>query len=183
MASRDLPAFTHESEAAYNQDAAQVLGAWCLDRANLSPSGSTQIEPCDIARLREDGTLELIHVKIGTASTTLSHAFNQGANSAVLLRDSEPQAALLSLLNTTDEISAAVAEALKARKVLVTFAIVTHRPEERRSANLPLFSQISLDRQIRTLSRADIDARFVFIPDLTNKSGVPRKDLKAKLNG
>ena len=97
----DLPDFSHDSEASYNQDAAEALGAWCLDRSNVSPAGSTQIEPCDIARLREDGRLELIHVKIGTASSTLSHAFNQGANSAVLLRDSEPQAALLRLLDTT----------------------------------------------------------------------------------
>lgn len=178
----DLPDFNHDSEADYNQDAAVALGAWCLDRSNMAPAGSTQIEPCDIARLREDGTLELIHVKIGTASTTLSHAFNQGANSAVLLRDSEPQAALLGLLNSTADTSAAVLEALRTRRVLVTFAIVTHRPEERRSANLPLFSQISLERQIRTLGRADIDARFVFVRDLTNKSGVSRKDLKATLS-
>ena len=76
------------SEKEYNSSIAENNNnVKCLDGERYD--NKSKMEPCDLITV-VDGKLHLIHVKISTRSSTLSHLFNQGVNSAVMLRrDSE----------------------------------------------------------------------------------------------
>lgn len=77
-----LPAaVASDDEGAYNQRAAQTIGALCLDRKLINTGGPDSAEICDI--LTHDGIF--IHVKKRGRSSTLSHLFAQGIGSAELL--------------------------------------------------------------------------------------------------
>jgi uncharacterized protein (TIGR04141 family) len=65
-------------EDTYNKKAAEHLGAACLDKRFVYDGGPDKMELCDVLT-REGG---LIHVKPRGASSTLSHLFSQGRNSA-----------------------------------------------------------------------------------------------------
>jgi uncharacterized protein (TIGR04141 family) len=76
------------SEESYNEAmAAAHAGLLCLDQTDISPSGSTAIEPCDIYTANADPSARsgqrgvFYHIKISTRSSHLSHLFNQGVNS------------------------------------------------------------------------------------------------------
>jgi uncharacterized protein (TIGR04141 family) len=74
------------SEDAYNQKAAQALDALCLDKKLVNDEGPDRMEICDI--LTRNGSL--VHVKHRGSSSTLSHLFTQGVNSAErLLQDAD----------------------------------------------------------------------------------------------
>jgi uncharacterized protein (TIGR04141 family) len=66
------------SEEDYNVKAAATLGALCLDKKLVYDGGPDKMELCDILT-RNAG---LIHVKHRGSSSTLSHLFAQGINSA-----------------------------------------------------------------------------------------------------
>lgn len=63
----------------------------CLDQTDISPAGSTNIEPCDLYCVQPEPTAKsghrasLYHLKISTRSSHLSHLFNQGVNSIELI--------------------------------------------------------------------------------------------------
>src|SRR5690606_38206355 len=79
-----LPDCTVHSENDYNISIAENNeNVLCLDGTFLDPN--SRVEPCDLIAI-EDAQVHLIHVKISTRSSSLSHLFNQGVNSAVLLR-------------------------------------------------------------------------------------------------
>jgi uncharacterized protein (TIGR04141 family) len=66
-----------------------------LDKKDIRPRGTTQIEPCDLLGL--DGTL--CHVKRHTTATGISHLANQAITSAtVLLREKESRQKLVGLI-------------------------------------------------------------------------------------
>lgn len=65
-------------EDTYNIKAAQAIGALCLDKKFVYDGGPDKMEICDILT-RNAG---LIHVKHRGSSSTLSHLFAQGINSA-----------------------------------------------------------------------------------------------------
>lgn len=181
-----LPDFAHDDEAAYNTASSGALETRvCLDRTNIAPAGQKQVEPCDIYEVT-DGKAVLHHVKISTLSAQLSHLFNQGTNSVKLLRaDAE------AMTNLQNLISAKVAPAqsepmvapLKADQMKVVFQIVTHKPKEPKSLNLPLFSRISLMRCMKELKVMGIEAEFCFITDQSEKTAGKKKARKPKDGG
>lgn len=172
-----LPIHQWASEAEYNAEASLASGSICLDQSNISPSGQTQVEPCDILRVR-DGEVEFVHVKIGTSSSTLSHLFNQAANSVQLLRTSEEASnKLLKLVKEKagDDTADQVAEALNNNSYKVSIAIVSHkRNPERKSANLPVFSRISLRRALIALKAMGATATVQLVQDTTDRAGKPK---------
>ena len=120
---------------------------------NLAPKKQTPVEPCDLCMVR-DGVLSLIHVKVGVNSQRLGHLFNQGFASAKLLKDaSETVARLENLL--AGKFNAAEFQmaktALETGKVKIIYAIISKKDAERKSDALPLFSRITLRRNIRNL--------------------------------
>ena len=153
---RDLPLRPHtlQGEGAYNEAVAAANAAYiCLDKTNISPAGQTQIEPCDLYSI-VDNLGVFYHIKISTLSAQLSHLFNQGTNAMELLKlEEEAVEKLKALINqkavkgTAEEFFQPIDE----RKYKVVFGIVTHKDKARKSKNLPLFSRVSLRRNMKAL--------------------------------
>jgi uncharacterized protein (TIGR04141 family) len=134
---------------------------FCLDKSNISPAGQTQIEPCDLLANNND-MVELIHVKISTRSSSLSHLFNQGYNSVTILRMMEESRIKLKALIANDpELSRLIDE----DKFSILYGIITKKPPLKKSRNLPLFSRISLFRVINNLKLMKIPCYLFFIKD------------------
>jgi uncharacterized protein (TIGR04141 family) len=174
-----LPHFAHESEGHYTEAVADGDAAFiCLDKANISPAGQTQIEPCDLYSVDGD-TAVFHHIKRSTVSAQLSHLFNQGENAIAILKLEET-----CLQNLRELISVRSEEAAQAgllapldgQRYRVVFGIVTHKDRMLKSENLPLFSRISLMRVARSLRLMNTDCQYGFIEDRSErKDGVPKK--------
>ena len=190
----DLPPYNHDavkdgkaiySEEGYNS----AIPVWnhafiCLDQTDISPAGNTQIEPCDIYTVAEDASAScgrratFYHLKISTRSSHLSHLFNQGVNSADLIQ-LEPtsreklKALVTEKLNGND--LGAFLSPLDSFDFKVTFGIVTHKDKDGKSDNLPLFSKISLMRNMQQLDVRKIPCALLFIDDQSpKKHGHPK---------
>jgi uncharacterized protein (TIGR04141 family) len=134
-------------------------GYICLDKKDISPSAQTQVEPCDLFKL-QDGNARLIHVKIGTRSSSLSHLFNQGLNSIELLRESvEAQQKLKDLVDKDCHC------AIDSGNYSVVFGIITAKNASEGAKNLPIFSRISLMRTANALKRMNVNTSVVFVKD------------------
>lgn len=172
----------HQLESDYNTAIGAKPGFVCLDKTDVSPKGQTQIEPCDIYTVIDDRAV-LIHVKISTASSQLSHLFNQGANSAELLKtEDDAPARLVARLrekgNDSDDIDA-LAAPVEAGDYMVVFAIITRKEPNEKSLNLPLFSRISLARNVKALHRVmNVPVQFGFIKDVSARQPAKPKAKK-----
>jgi uncharacterized protein (TIGR04141 family) len=178
----DLPFLgdcSHDLEGDYNAAVGDRAGFVCLDKTNVSPKGQTSIEPCDIYTVT-DGKATLIHVKISTGSSLLSHLFNQGTNSVELLKseDNAPErliARIRDRANETTDVGALIAP-VRTGNYAVVFAIITRKDAAGKSLNLPLFSRISLARNVKALHRVmNVPVSFGFI-----KHTAPLKPPKPK---
>lgn len=137
------------NEDAYNQKAAQAMDALCLDRQFLYDGGPDKMEICDL--LTRNGAL--IHVKQRGSSSTLSHLFTQGLNSAErLLTDSDFRDKAAALINRADTSFADVWPCSRPRPEVheIVFAVIT-RSRRRTPLTLPFFSVVSLRAAARTL--------------------------------
>lgn len=183
-ADTDLPAYNHDetkkgkrvySEGAYNEAVPLVDGTMiCLDRTDISPAGSTAIEPCDLYKVVPDPDAQggyraiLYGVKISTRSAQLSHLFNQGLNAVELVRQESVcrdklKALVVEKISGNDEET--YTSAIDNSAFMVVFGIITDKNKDAKSANLPLFSKISLMRTMQRLDLMLIPTRLTFIPD------------------
>lgn len=129
-------------EARYNAKAAKAIGGLCLDRKLVRDGGPDSIEICDI--LTPSGGL--IHVKQRGSSSTLSHLFAQGVNSAErLLNDDDFREQARALVTSTDGSFPVVipAERPPAEAHEISFAVIT-RSDRSTPLTLPFFSVVSL---------------------------------------
>jgi uncharacterized protein (TIGR04141 family) len=168
-----FPDFKHKDEGEYNIAVTKTNSAFvCMDKANISPSMQTQIEPCDIYTVANDQAV-LYHVKRSTHSSQLSHLFNQGMNAIEILKvEPESVQKLLSLID--DEIAdKATKEALSApvidQNLKVIFGIITHKDPSLKSLNFPLFSRMSLMRTARWFRVAGTICEYGFIKDSSDE--------------
>lgn len=169
------------SEENYNEAmAAGQAGLLCLDQTDISPSGNTPIEPCDIYTARVDPTAGsgqwavFYHIKISTRSSHLSHLFNQGVNSIELITQEEAsrekfKAIIVDKLGDVNPANFLAPFNDSAYKIV--FGIITHKDVEGASTNLPLFSKISLMRNMQRLDFARIPCALTFIPDHSEPKG------------
>lgn len=133
----------------------------CLDKENISPNNQTRIEPCDLL-VKNNDKLELIHVKISTRSSSLSHLFNQGYNSVSILRMmEESRIKLKELLENDPELTRLIDE----DQFSVIFGIITKKDPINKSGNLPIFSKISLLRIINGFKLMNVPCSLFFIYD------------------
>jgi uncharacterized protein (TIGR04141 family) len=138
----------------------------CLDKTNISPVGQTAVEPCDLITVL-DNKIDLIHIKISTRSSSLSHLFNQGVNSIEMLRlEEESREKLRTLVDGTS-----IAGLIDSGLYSVTYGIVTRKTGA--SEKLPIFSRMSLLRAINSLKVMNIQCSIFFIKD-----NVERKKIK-----
>ncbi len=140
-------------------------GIICLDKKNISPKKQYPVEPCDLITIYER-RIHLIHVKVSTRSSSLSHLFNQGLNSVELLRmEEESQNKLKCLLeDIIDEKKANISldnykDLINKKEYVVVYGIVTKKANSNLddlSRNLPIFSRITLYRTIKSLESRNI---------------------------
>ena len=162
---RVLGDYAHQSEGDYNSAMGENSDTICLDKKNISPKGQTNIEPCDLITLEDEKDTEnkiinLIHIKIDTKSSSLSHLFNQGLNSVSLIRsNSESRDKLIKMI----EAEIGFLEAIKSNKYNVVYGIVTQKEPSKKSDNLPLFSRISLSRVLEQYKLYGINCNVIFI--------------------
>ena len=178
-----LPAYTQNGEGKYNEGVAANDDAFvCLDKADISPTGQTQVEPCDLYSV-VDGHAIFLHVKISTLSAQLSHLFNQGTNAIELLKLEKQSVDKLKALieekaNGKDTVR--LLQPVGEEKFKVTFAIVTHKDKAQKSKNLPLFSRISLMRSMKALQLMSVQASYGFVADESPKTEGKKKQRKKK---
>ena len=130
------------TERAYNEKAAGALGALCLDGKLIHDTGPDKMELCDI--LTPNGGL--IHVKHRGSSSTLSHLFSQGINSAErLLLDQEFRSKARSLAGAVDQAYSEVLpiDQPDSTEHTVSFVVIT-RSDRDTPLTLPFFSVVSL---------------------------------------
>ncbi|MBB2835850.1 UNVERIFIED_ORG: uncharacterized protein (TIGR04141 family) [Rhizobium esperanzae] len=192
----DLPPYNHDAikdgKAVYSEEGYNsAIPGWnnafvCLDQTDISPAGSTQIEPCDIYTTIDDPNVVggrraiFYHLKISTRSSHLSHLFNQGVNSADLIQ-LEPASRqkmkdlVTAKLNGNDP--AVLLTPLDTFDFKVVFGIITHKSKDDKSDNLPLFSKISLMRTMQQLDVRKIPTALMFIDDQSpKKHGHPKHE-------
>lgn len=183
-----LPPYDHDktvkekqvySEEAYNA----AIPAWnadyiCLDQTSIAPTGSNQVEPCDVYTVTNAGTATATavfhHIKISTRSAHLSHLFNQGLNAIELLKqEAECVVKMKALVEARlpESKTADYLEPLDSKKATVVFGIITHKSAEAQAHNLPLFSRLSLMRTMQILNRYMVSCKLVFIEDKSPKKG------------
>jgi len=182
----NLPAYTHDTETAYNTDVAKDDNSFlCLDRKNFAPTGQTAIEPCDLYTV-SNGTGILCHVKVSTRSAQLSHLFAQGQNSIEIMKSEaetrdKMKALIKDRLNGQDE--ATYLAPIDNGPYKVVYAIISKRNKTGKSKNLPLFSRISLMRSIKALNLMGVTTVYCFVEDQVAKKAAqpkPKKKRKAK---
>ena len=168
----ELPDYEQAGEGEYNKSVADNNNAYlCLDKANISLTGQTQIEPCDLYSVNGD-CAKLLHIKRSTRSSQLSHLFNQGTNAVELLRQENNSIQRFKTIveekvngktpaGTTDNFT----RPLENGNFEVIFGIITHKDGSEKSRAFPLFSRISLMRNIKSLQLMNVKASYGFISD------------------
>lgn len=161
----DLPdADLGTDEDTYNKKAAEKLGALCLDKKLIYDGGPDKMEICDI--LTSDG--RFIHVKLRGSSSTLSHLFTQGTNSAErLLADSEFRTKARAVISKLDPAYADVIPLDRpnsASEHEITFAVITRSTRET-PLTLPFFSVISLRAAAQRLGAFGFPVTIAAIPE------------------
>lgn len=169
------------SEGNYNAAIPGWQGRFiCLDQTDISPAGSTNIEPCDLYSVQADGDAKcghrasLYHIKISTRSSHLSHLFNQGVNSIELIELEETsrtkmQQLVVDRLGGNDQ--ATYLAPFENFDFRVVFGIISHKDPAGLSDNIPLFSKISLMRNMQRLDVMRVPCALAFIPDESPAKG------------
>jgi uncharacterized protein (TIGR04141 family) len=145
-------------EGAYNIKAANEMNALCLDKKLVYDGGPDKMEICDILT-REGG---LIHVKQRGSSSTLSHLFAQGVNSAErLLLDQDFRSKARAVVIDEDPSYADVLpdERPLASDHEISFVVIT-RSKRGTPLTLPFFSLISLRNAVSRLRSSAFASRL-----------------------
>jgi uncharacterized protein (TIGR04141 family) len=122
-------------------------------------------------------------VKVSTLSAKLSHLFNQGTNAIELLRLENTALKNLKAVIKQRAVKGQYAKLvapLENERHHVIFAMVTHKDAKAKSKNLPLFSRISLMRNLKALQVRGVKGSFGFIDDKTPKTEGTKKKRKKK---
>jgi len=162
----DLPdADLGTDEDAYNKKAADALGALCLDKHLIYDGGPDKMEVCDI--LTKEG--RFIHVKMRGSSSTLSHLFTQGTNSAERLMqvDDDFRQKARAMVNKVDPAFTEVIPQERPKSAAdheITFAVIT-RSKRETPLTLPFFSVISLRAAAQRLIAYGFPVTIAAIPE------------------
>ena len=165
-----LPANTSSCESDYNKNVAGEQGGTVLfDKDHYFPKGQSQIELCDLCQLEGDGSVSLIHVKVGVHSYRLSHLFSQGyVGTREILSDEGAMKHFEgvvkdSTINASDKKK--IIDAVRQKRFGVVFAIITKKSPSLKSNILPLFSRINLRRAISSLRAMGITPSVQIVAD------------------
>lgn len=150
-----------KDEGEYNKEVSRHNKWVCLDRKNIAPAKSTQVEPCDMFFSTRD-TAQFYHLKISNSSSSLSHLFNQGLNAIELIRsENEAKEKLKELIPTNMHT---VID--NGNYEIIYGIIINPKRVAEKSDALPLFSKISLMRTLRLCQLWSVKCSVVLIKDL-----------------
>jgi len=182
----DLPELTSGSEGDYNQRLPALKAEYiCLDEENISPSGQSQVEPCDLYTVSE-GAGVLVHLKISTRSSQLSHLFNQGLVAVELLKcEPESKKKMLALVEgkLNGNTGGVYLGPIDTEKYSLVFVIATRKDIAKKSDNLPMFSRVALRRISKTLRYMSVPLVCSFIKDSRVKQAAKEKPRKRRIAG
>jgi uncharacterized protein (TIGR04141 family) len=136
-------------EDGYNVKASATLGALCLDKKLVFDGGPDKMEICDILT----NARQLIHVKQRGSSSTLSHLFLQGLNSADrLLSDDEFRKQARDVIKAVSPASVNLIPIARPDPAdyEIGFVVIT-RSKRTTPLTLPFFSVVSLRAAARAL--------------------------------
>lgn len=158
-----------KSEGEYNKNISLNSSKYiCLDKSQLEG----KIEPCDICSV-EYNKANFYHIKIGDSSSKLSHLFNQGYVSVKLLkREQKEKEKIKGLLdkkkdkNNSKIVKQFKEEIDKNTSYIVHYGIITTKEIDKKSENLPLFSQITLLRVIKDLEMLGTEVKVFYIKEI-----------------
>ena len=162
-------------EDSYNRRQENVASkVFCLDKNNAKVK-KTKIELCDLLYLGKSN-IQLIHNKLDTNSSTLSHLFNQGAVAAESLDYSDFKSQLKDklgkILNSFSgkKLTRTECGLIDKGRFEVLYCVITSKvnyadSKKKKINYLPLFSKISLRNAIRRLNAINIKANVCFIKE------------------
>lgn len=150
-------------EDAYNKKAAKAIGGLCLDKKFVYDGGPDKMEVCDILTAKGG----LIHVKQRGSSSTLSHLFTQGVNSAErLLLDEEFRRQACAVAKREDPgfppVLPEVSPDTKDHEI--SFVVIT-RSTRSTPLTLPFFSVVSLRTAARQLQAFRFPVSIAAVPE------------------
>lgn len=143
----ELPVYTHLNEGVYNESLPSIIAnSCCMDRKNITHGGGhSSVEFCDL--LTSDK--KLVHIKMYSGSSQLSHLFAQGVVSGELfLQDENFRRKLNEKLPDSHKLPDITVRPNPAEHEVI-FAVIS------KSANpldIPFFSKVSLRNARRRLS-------------------------------
>lgn len=178
-----LPELTSGSEGDYNRKLPGQMSEYiCLDEEDISPTGQSQVEPCDLYTVSE-GAGVLVHLKISTRSSQLSHLFNQGMVAVELLK-SEPDSKKKMLVLVEENLNGNEKDSylgpVATEKYRLVFVIATRKDITKKSDNLPMFSRVALRRIAKTLRYMSVPLVCSFIADKRVKPSAKEKPRKKR---
>lgn len=146
----ELLNYRHKNENEYNQELSKILGGTCLDGKLIPMQGYDKVELCDVLLVESHAESKrkniFIHVKRKHGgSSGLSHLFQQGSVSLILLKSGDKV-----FLKGVKERNSDFDENLSA---VVHYLIVGNRPNE----SIPLFARISLFKTIKDIKSRGSD--------------------------
>lgn len=141
-----LPAYSHKNEGEYNKHVAKTLDdSFCMDAKNIMYGGGhSKIEFCDVVIQKTD----LMHMKRGTNSSSLSHLFSQGVVSAQAFKDASFRRKLSMRLPSSLQGQSVYSEKPREDQFRVVYAITSDKAGE---LHIPFFSKVSLKNAIQEL--------------------------------
>ena len=162
--------YNHEGEGKYNDDIAASVGREyiLLDRKMIQFGGKhSSIEVCDLYKTKPSGKNygELVHVKRGRESSTLSHLFAQGLVSSTLLA-SEPDFIKQVNLQIVKQGGIALPLKIRAEDYDVVFAIIDGASGGK--LEIPFFSKVNLRNCARSIRAFGFGIKFLHIPESTS---------------
>lgn len=142
----DLPDYQHDDENHYNESLAEVLGdSFSMDAKNIMHGGGhSKIEFCDVIIHETD----LMHMKRGTNSNSLSHLFAQGVVSAESFRADESFRRKLLMRLPKAANQSIYSERPRDEQFRIVYAIVSGKNGE---LQLPFFSRVTLKNAAKKL--------------------------------
>ncbi len=163
----DLPSSIKRLEDSYNKYCANNKDIFLADKHCLQ-YGYSKIEACDLIDFSEKGKIYLIHNKLNTSSSTLSHLFNQGYVSAELLINDDNSIEKFKNVLIDKKIPNSLIARLDDKNFSVIYGIISSKVDHTKPASiqkdyLPLFSKIALRKAIKDLKKIGIDGKVYFI--------------------
>lgn len=167
------------TEKVYNE--AQNRGEWLmLDRQLVQPfRGESRIEICDLLTLHDE-RLTFVHVKRDFSSSQLSHLFNQGRVSALLMAQADVRERYVEQIRASarsrgrrqpswmNRLNAFLGGGrFNPARISIVYAIIGNWPEEISLRRLPFFSRVTLLKAKRELRGREFNVAIAPIAGAT----------------